>query len=223
MSKILVFFIGFMLLGFIATHNAHAATFDVCTLPELESAITTANSNGEADVINFNCSTTLTFTIPMSIFNDGGNPLTINANGNAVTFDGNNITRHFVLNSFSSLTLDGLRLEDGAGSSIYAEESTLTITNSTFANNLSSDGGAIYAFDSTLFITNSTFTGNSALSSGGAIYRTGNSATITNSTFTNNTSVFGGAIYHTVGTLTINGGRYDQNGATSQGGNIWNG
>lgn len=114
MSKILVFLIGFILLAFIPTQNAHAATFSVCTLGDLSTAITSANSNAQADTINFNCSTTLTFPSEFIILNDGaGNGITINSNGNTVILDGGGTTRHFAVNIGASLTLDGFTLQNG--------------------------------------------------------------------------------------------------------------
>lgn len=49
MTKIIVFFCGCALLCLclIPDHTARAATFDVCTLAELTSAITIANGNGQ--------------------------------------------------------------------------------------------------------------------------------------------------------------------------------
>ncbi|MDX2077133.1 MAG: hypothetical protein SFZ02_11925 [bacterium] len=213
--------------AFIPTRHAQAATFNVCTLGDLIVAITTANSNGQADVINFNCSTTLNFSLELTILNDGAG-ITINANSNAVTFDGGGTTRFFTVNGGASLTLDGLTLQNGglfpgSGGAIQ-NNGTLSITNSTLSgNSVASFGGAIYN-DGTLTITGSTLSGNSAGTSGGAIYTSvGNTITISTSDFTNNSADYGGAILNNLNIITISDSTFTNNSVTIDGGAIYNG
>ena len=99
----------------------------------------------------------------------------------------------------------------GSGGALYIyNRSVITISNTDFQDNSSSNGGAIWAVasDDTLTITNSSFTLNSADSSGAiGVLASGSSdptnLDISNSTFTSNqaTSGFGGAI--SLGSTTI--------------------
>ncbi|MCL4254402.1 MAG: hypothetical protein KJ043_11570 [Anaerolineae bacterium] len=220
MSKIILLFIGCALLCFIPAHTAQAATFDVCTLAELTTAITTANGNGEADTINFNCSTTLIFTSDFDISSE----ITINANGNTVIFDETgDDNRFFDVNSSALLTLNGLTLQNGnnnLGGAIFNNGGDVTITNSTFINNrAANESGAIDNFSGgNVTISNSTFINNQANNSGGAITNFG-TLTISNSTFTNNAAGgtnFGGAIRN-AGSLTVNNSLFSGNSAGSGG------
>ena len=98
----------------------------------------------------------------------------------------------------------------------------LSITDSTFSNNISAaDGGAIRN-DATqpLNVTNSTFNGNQAAQNGGGIVNSG-PATITNSTFSANTAAQFGAIRNG-GTLNLRSSTLTLNTATNQGGGIFN-
>ncbi|MDX2077136.1 MAG: hypothetical protein SFZ02_11940 [bacterium] len=222
------FMVCLLIIAFIPTYHTQAATFDVCTLTELENAITTANSNGQADIINFNCSATLIFTSELPIEVDGGNSLTINANGNTVIFDetGDN-NRFFRVNLGASFNLNGLTLQNGnasTGGAIFIDTSTtVSISNSTFINNAVSVsvGGAIVN-NGSLIISNSTFTGNTAVTWGGGIYSNiATTTTITNSTFTDNSAEFGGAIDN-FGNLTITQSTLADNIATNSGSAIRN-
>jgi len=222
-SMMIVFIIIFSI-GF-APSPVHAATFNVCTLGDLTTAITTANGNGQADIINFTCSTTLTFTSAFTITNDGaGNGITINRAGNTVIFDGGGTTRFFTVNTGASLELNGLTLQNGrsTGSGAIYNSGTVTINDSTFTGNSSTflEGGAIYNYGGTLTITNSTFTGNST-TRGGAIFNEGGTLTISTSTFTGNSATQqGGAIHSNAGTLSISNGTFTNNLATTIGGAI---
>lgn len=77
------------------------------------------------------------------------------------------------------------------------------LINTVFSNNRSYRGGAINADTGTLTIINSVFTGNLASDRGGAIYNYENSITLINTTISNNVSMSGGAIYNTHNSLLI--------------------
>ena len=118
----------------------------------------------------------------------------------------------------------------GAGIN-WSPAGNVTITNSTFSNNLCNEaGGAIVytAEGGTLDITGSTFTGNhsgAAGSAGGALFLgqigvTATTFTVDNSTFTGNNATIGigGAIYVGSGSLTANFDRIVGNSAAIGGG-----
>jgi hypothetical protein len=91
-----------------------------------------------------------------------------------------------------ALTLENLTLANSAGGALSTNGGTLTIANSTFANNVTwaNQGGAIYIAGGTATITNSTFVNNRTrlgdVAAGGAIYIGSGTATITSSSFSGN-------------------------------------
>jgi pilin isopeptide linkage protein len=110
------------------------------------------------------------------------------------------------------------------------EAQSLSIKNTTFTGNQANNGGAIYSAVTTN-IENCTFNTNTATSSGGAIYMTqapnNEGLTVTNTIFTENKAKRdngnredGGAIYSIVKT-TIEGGIFEGNIATREGGAIY--
>lgn len=121
------------------------------------------------------------------------------------------------------------------GGAVHAEDSVVTITNSTFVDNAayseesSAAGGAVYAEDSVVTITNSRFLDNAAETgddagdaAGGAVFAEESEVTITSSTFSGNAaSEYGGAIHATDGSevdirrSTIEGNTADFGGGIS--------
>ena len=122
-----------------------------------------------------------------------------------------------------SATFQGNFSNWDAGGALYLGgllDSSVTINNSTFTDNVAGDdvGGAIAIFSegTDLAMTGTTsFTGNSALydNAGGAIYDDAHSLTLTGTTFNNNTtwSGTGGAIYVQNGDLTMTGASFNNN------------
>ena len=125
--------------------------------------------------------------------------------------------------SFTGNNAGGSGSNASSGGGI-SNSGALTISASTFVNNVAdSDGGGIYS-DGNLTVANSTFNGNSALSDGGAI-RSGNSSTsktlsLTGCTFNANTSSSeGGGVDATYsGTVAITNCTFTANVGGSQGG-----
>ena len=158
-----------------------------------------------------------------AVANDGGGTLTLRDlsmedahtetefdNGGAVKADGLSLTRVSISGS------------DGAynGGALYAE-GNVTIADSTFTdNNSSEDGAVLYAWNTlrSVTISNSVFVGNTAGQVGGAINAT--TVTVTGSTFTNNDAVYGGAIY-TDSTATVTASTFTGNTADDGGGAIY--
>ena len=202
-----------------------AAKTDAATLTVTTTADSGAGSLRQAaidaasgDTINFTIPTgcvsgvcTITLTSGEIVI---GKTLTIINTGGAsrINISGNNASRIFSSSVTGTvLTLEYLNLINGNGvgaagsnngGAIYAGSSTLTINNTTIANNsVSAGGGAIYAATgTTLNITNSTIGNNKSGSSGGAIYlrstTTATGAIIKNSTIAfNSATVSGGGIY----------------------------
>jgi hypothetical protein len=218
-----------ILIGFsIALTPAHATDASVTDCSNftgagtISQAVTDANSGG--GIITFACSGTIIFATELTITAN----VTINANGNTVTFEGNNATRFFTVNGGASLTLDGLILQNGGvspgSSGAILNNGTLTISNSTLSGNSAESYGGAIRNDGTLTITDSTLSGNSAGISGGVIYNgVGGTVTISNSTFTNNSADFGGAILNDIGIMTISNSTLSGNLVGYDGGAIFNG
>ena len=182
----------------LVTHAA-ATTFTVTNCnndSQLQSDVTTANTDNAGDTIIFSCSGDILLTSTLTITGS----MSINGNGQSVTLDGQG-SRQVILVNLNvlnvHLTLNALTIANGSASAGGGLENnpggTVNITNSTFANNSASlFGGGLENFSGIVNITNSTFANNSATNFGGALDLDGGTVNITNSTFANNSaSTFG--------------------------------
>jgi len=211
---------------FLATVSAGAATFNVdCNVADLIAAISTANGNGEDDVINLAAGCTYTLT---AVDNDTDGPnglpsiytkITINGNGATITRSSASDFRIFHLGYNGHLILNDLTITNGR-------------------TPLGDDGGGIYSFG-TVIITNSTISGNSTASGiygvdgcpgdGGGIYNAGGTLSLSNSTISGNSTGdgspdpqgcsggTGGGIFNWSGTVTITNTTVSHN-STGKGG-----
>ena len=195
----------------------------------LREAVTTANTNGEADTINLPLGTyTLTLagsdnfnaTGDLDLLSDGpmGHLVTIQGAGasstiiQAGTDTTNGIDRVFDVRASAKasakLTLDGVTVrhgQEGDGGGIF-NSGTLTVTNSTISGN-SADGGGGLSNTGTATVTNSTIAGNSAGGGGGGGIFNSGTVTVTNSTISGNSASNGGGIISKLGplgTVTVN-------------------
>ena len=177
-------------------------------------AITDANTNPGADVIDLAPGCTYTLT---SVHNNDGNrnglpvisgDLTINGNGATIRRSAEAAIPAFVIISISlnaEVLLNSLTIADGSdddGGGIL-NRGTLTLTNSTLSNNQAWERGGGIFNSGNLTITNSTISNNIAFA-GGGIENSG-TVTITNSTLSGNSAdAAGGGIFQTEsGSLTI--------------------
>ena len=196
-----ILFIVFITLGSAST--LYAANFTVGTATELITAITTANSNGESDIITLTANITLISVenstdgrngLP-SIVIDGGNSITIDGAGFSIQrssslsdCDGSDSTEEFRIFHVASggdLILDNVRIENGCANDAVAINST---------------GGGIYSSRGTVSIINNSVIQDNASGAGGAsnfggggVANDGGILTITNSTITDNYSNNDGA------------------------------
>ena len=169
----------------------------------------------------------------------------ITIEGNGYTISGDNRYRIFY-NDGGALTIkdltmtkgyvegDIIRNADGTfkvtttnsiGGAILNWKGTLSISGSSFSDNLTDeDGGAIYNAEyGTLSISDSTFSDNLADDDGGAIYNSNRPLSIVNSNFSNNSARWGGAIYNWKGgKLSIVNSSFSDNSADIIGGAIGN-
>jgi predicted outer membrane repeat protein len=107
----------------------------------------------------------------------------------------------------SLLTINNLTIS-GSDNAIFGYN--VSIINSTFSNNTSTNqGAAIYATD-TATISNSTFSNNTADDYGGAVLAAGN-ITVSNSSFSLNSSGKGGGAIATEGIITVSNSTFSEN------------
>jgi hypothetical protein len=119
----------------------------------------------------------------------------------------------------SMITLTNLTLTNSTGA-IFTKGRSLTIENCTFFNNSGTLGAAVLAASGTVTITNSTFVDNVATGFGGAINNfNGATLLLTNDTFVGNQALGGGAVFTNIGTTDIKGSIF----ADSTGGNCGTG
>lgn len=171
----------------------------------LREAIKQANSNPGADVINIDASLAST-PIILSGEIEITDQLTINGSG--VTLDAGTSKDRLLKVIETNVAIDNLKLINGYqrnrdGGAIYAESSSLTISNAHFADNKSEKTGGAIAINAkdgnpqSLVVENSVFTSNQSRQDGGAIAGAENvPITIKNSYFVKNKSFAnkGGAI-----------------------------
>lgn len=137
----------------------------------------------------------------------------VNASGKTVTIENMTIKGGDVsVNGYSTA---------GFGGGIYAV-GTLELDSVVVSGSKAYRGGGIYADTSTITISNSTITGNSATETGGGIYDTDGTVTISNSSISGNSAMHGGGIYasSTSGPFTITNSTISGNSATESAGGI---
>ncbi|MCA8997845.1 MAG: CSLREA domain-containing protein, partial [Planctomycetaceae bacterium] len=163
--------------------------------------------------------------------------LTIDGGGN-ITIDGQGLNRIFDIENAGAVTLSGLTLtggdgtsdsngntsNDGRGGAIFNVGTNLTLNNMTIWGSSATDGGGFYNSGTATIQAGSILTGNTAKSSGGGIYNIGGTLLVDNSTIGTNTANNGGGITNTSGaTATFQGGSMiSGNSASNQGGGIYN-
>ncbi len=224
------------LLGLVRVPSAHAQstiTVSTCDESHLDAAINQANSDNADDTIAFSCSGDILLTSTLNI----SGSMTLDGDGKQVTLDGGNSVEILYVNSGVTFTLKAFTIAHGSasccsGGGLFNDDGTVSIANSTFANNSGGDGGGLATLDGTLTITNSTFANNSAAWGGGLWNGSGvNSITgdtsstvsISNSTFANNSvSDGGGGLFNvaTDGTVSISNSTFANNSAGRFGGGL---
>ncbi len=210
-------------LALILLPSAFAATFTVTNLNDsgvgsLRQAIFDANTAG-GGTIAFQNGLNGTITLIGGTLMINSNIIINGSGANVLAISGNYAWPAFFINSGVN-SISGLTIKDGfsaGGGGGIVNNSRLTVSNSSLANNTAQEGGGILN-NGTLTITNSTLSGNSALINGGGIANLG-VLTITNSTISGNTALYnGGGIISGGLYLTITDSTISDNQASSAGG-----
>lgn len=181
---------------FLIPTSSPGATFCVSDATELQSALTTAESNGEDNTIQivqgtYNGNFTYASTEAYGLTVEGGYVVgcatrTIDPTNTILDGGGADMVLALVSQGVTTFSVEGLTLQNGDASTVddggglYAktEDGNVIVTNNTFNENTASSGGGSYISGTTATLTNNTFTGNTASVSGGGVYISGNTATL---------------------------------------------
>jgi hypothetical protein len=210
----------------------HAQPNMIVVSPCDEANLTNAiNSAAPGDTIQFNCAGGNSDIVLSNTLRITKN-LTIDGTDQHVILDGGSKVRVLIVEQSAHLTLQNIIVAKGKsdtpglvmtpGGGLYNNGGTVTITNSTFSNNVAyrSSGGGITNFLGTITINNSTISSNSSTGgSAGGIENRG-IMNINNSTIANNSvrGGIGGGIANWGGTLTITNSTISGNKAVDAGG-----
>ncbi len=110
------------------------------------------------------------------------------------------------------------------GGSIFFENATVTLSNSTLTQNIASNnGGVLYSSKGVLIVENSNISSNNATSNGGAMYLNQTTTTLDNSGFNGNSSDSNGGAIDAVGAkvTAINNCQFKNNTAKKHGGAVY--
>ena len=190
-------------------------TVNVSNAAGLRSALLTAATNGQDDVIVLAAGTYATGGTPFYFVTNETNTLTLmGANGSTrdqVVLDGggtSKVLKFDCVGSCGAITLQGVTVQNGNatgndfGGGVSTYQSLILSDVSFTGNQAAMSGGAIYGPAWNVTVTNSIFSNNTAGGSGGAIYGSG---TITSSLFSNNTASYdGGAILASSNSIIAN-------------------
>ena len=207
-----------------------SATFTVTNLNDsgagsLRQAISDANINSEADIINFQSG--LSGTIDVESYMDITEELTINGPGaNAIILDADTITNIFYVDA-PNCTINRLTFIDAFsylyGGAVYINAENTTINECIFTNcwaNLA--GGAIAVLDHFTTISNCSFTSCLANLGSAVLVIGGSTNTIENCTFYDNEALnTGGAIFVLSGNLSVTNCTIFENTAGVDAGGIY--
>ncbi len=156
--------------------------------------------------------------------------LTVDGQGYAIDGQDNSGVRPFWVNTGTDVLLENLIIRNGnvvggmLAGGIY-NAGTLTLVNSTVANNKADASGGIHN-NNALTIIGSNFYDNTTEAiggnGGGITNASGSTLTVTSSTFLSNDARRGGAIYNSTGTVTVQDSTFGTNSAFYDGAGLYN-
>jgi hypothetical protein len=215
--------------------KAHAVSMVTVTrCPSEKTLIADIGTAGSGGTVRFSIKSPCTISInPTLVISQN---LTLDNNGQQVTLDGRRLAQVLLVNPHVIFTLNALTIGNGragdGGGLLANTDSTVNISNSTFAKNSAQFGGGLLAnANSTVRISNSTFTNNSAQFGGGILANANSTVRISNSTFAHNSNStfaknsaqFGGGLLADSGsTVGISNSTFAHNSAQFGGGLLAN-
>jgi CSLREA domain-containing protein len=190
--------------------SAQATVFPIANgdVAGLKTALTTANSNQQDDVINLAVNGSYLISAADNGRNglpiigvDGGHTLTINGNGATISRTGAGTYRLLQV-SFATVVVNAVIMQNGDmdpsgtpgdgqfGGAILNDHGNVTVTNCTFLGNHGYDGGALAndgsSGNASLTVLNSTFVQNHVGRSGAALFNNQGTFAMTNCTISGN-------------------------------------
>jgi hypothetical protein len=235
-----------MLLVFIDLSSLQGATFNVTTVTEFQNALTTAENNGEDDIINV-AAGTYTLSTALAFNSSENHSLTVNGN-NSPVLDGNNTVQAMNIINFgtnASISINGLTIKNGIadyGGGLYVETdiANISLQNCTFEDNTGNiicGGANCYSVSGDIQVESCTFINNSAPNTsgypngtaGGLFVQTedpGTTITLSDSYFSENFAMrdAAGAMLYPLGnnsTVNANNNTFSNNTANEFGGGCW--
>ena len=208
----------FVVVLFLLSGLSFAQTFCVSDPTEFQTALTTAQSNGEDDTIQivqgtYNGNFTYASTEVNSLTIEGGysegcEERTIDPANTILDGGGTDSVLMLVTNAVAAdFFVEGLTLQNGSASTViyggglYANTAgEVTLTSNSFAYNASEWGGGVF-IGGRGTLSNNTFTENIAYVGGGAVI--GSTGTLSNNTFTGNAANANGGGAYVAGTGTL--------------------
>lgn len=212
--------------GAVQTNYTTVTTANDSGAGSLRAAITAANSSGYGD-IDFDPSLNgATITLASTLPGLTGQENIVGPGANLLTVSGANAYTVFTIYSLGRATLNGLTIANGNGNGSHGggvlNAGTLAVANTIFSGNTADAGGGIFDEGVGLTVTNSTFENNIAAvyGFGGGINDDGDTVTVMNSTFAGNSagSGVGGGIYNNAGTVIVTNDTFSGNSAAAGGG-----
>ena len=212
---------------------ALTATYTVTNLNDsgagsLRQAITDANGIVEDDIIEFVGGLSGTITLLSSLPAIIDNVEILGPGDEILAVDGNSSYRCFEIDWVTTVTIDGLTIQNGYASldgGGIENKGVLTVTNCTINGNSAADDGGGIENKGVLTVTNCMVSGNSAGDNGGGIENStlGTSLEVTDCTIELNHAAAQGGGINNVNTLTVTNSTFNKNYATaSDGGGICN-
>ncbi len=210
------------------SYNGESATFDGVNGPKLtiKNATGTVTPNGVVNIADGlytgTDNTMISIVKSVSIIGQSQANTIIDAENTNWIFEIAEMSDPGITVTISNLTLKNAYSDSNDGTAIWANCSSLTVSDCNFINNYANNGGAIYNEYGNLTVTSSTFSGNYAENDGGAIYNKYGNLTVNLSAFIDNYADDScGAIYNEGGNLTVNVSAFIDNRVIDDGGAIY--
>lgn len=230
----------FVILVLALAGNSQAAIFNVSSVAEFQTALTTAQSNNDDDTINVAAGTyNLGATLEYAAAATENHSLTIVGSGVGDTIlDGGALIRILLIRTLGDdsnahiairgVTFQDANSSDGGALYVRVTSANITVEDSEFSGNSATGYGAgayLYSQAAAATITNTTFSSNSTSGSrGGGCYLSGRTINLTDNTFSNNSvDGSGGGIYvdYVWETITLTNNTFSGNSANSSGGGAY--